>query len=320
MMVTLTDPNFKHKDKDETKITVGRLTIKGTPYPDTITWPTAAPLTYGQKLADSNLTGGLGVDKGKFTWEASDIIPTVENSGYTVVFTPTDTNYSTVLKIISIDVAKATPTLTTPTAVGITYGDTLEKSVLSGGSASAQHGGAATAVPGRYTWTAPETMPDCSDSNMTGYALIFTPEDTDNYNIVDTGEITLTVDQRAVGLRWDGHTGLVYTGSAVKITATATNLVGVDTCGVTVTDGAKTDAGDYTAKATALAHPNYALPAAATQTYSIAKKPIKVFWSDMFPTYDGTAKTPTVALEGVVNSEDCTVQSTSSAAGSAGRY
>ena len=53
-------------------------------------------------------------------------------------------------------------------------------------------------------------------------------------------------------------------------TATATGLVGPDACTVTV-DGAQTNAGSYTATASALSNANYKLPAANTTTFTIAK-------------------------------------------------
>jgi subtilisin family serine protease len=57
----------------------------------TITWPTAAPITYGQPLSSSVLSGG-STTHGTFAWKDPSVIPTVSNSGYPVTFTPsTDT-------------------------------------------------------------------------------------------------------------------------------------------------------------------------------------------------------------------------------------
>ena len=71
--------------------------------PTITTAPAASAITYGQKLSDSNLTGGVasvnGTNvEGKFTWKDGNTAPQVKNSnstGYEVVFTPTDTaNYA----------------------------------------------------------------------------------------------------------------------------------------------------------------------------------------------------------------------------------
>jgi uncharacterized repeat protein (TIGR02543 family) len=55
-----------------------------------ITFPTAAPITYGMTLAHSALTDGSSTPPGSFKWVNGAIIPTVINSGYSVEFTPID--------------------------------------------------------------------------------------------------------------------------------------------------------------------------------------------------------------------------------------
>ena len=80
---------------------------------------------------------------------------------------------------------------------------------------------------------------------------------------------TLTVAKKEVGLQW-GTTSFTYDGSAHVPTATATGLVGSDKCSVTV-DGAQTNAGSYTATASALSNANYKLPTANTTTFTIGK-------------------------------------------------
>lgn len=62
--------------------------------PAAITFPAAEAVTYdpGQTLADIPLSGGLG--DGTFAWQDDTIVPTTNNGGYMVVFTPNDTeNY-----------------------------------------------------------------------------------------------------------------------------------------------------------------------------------------------------------------------------------
>jgi hypothetical protein len=88
-----------------------------------VVFPSAAELTYGQPLSDSVLTGGSA--EGTFAWDEPDTIPTVNNSGYNVTFTPDDTdNYDytgvELTKKVSIHVNKATPVVTFPTAREIT--------------------------------------------------------------------------------------------------------------------------------------------------------------------------------------------------------
>ncbi len=68
---------------------------------------------------------------------------------------------------------KTTPTITAvPTALAITYGQTLADSMLTGGSAD---------VDGTFAWTTNTIAPAVADSNTTEYDVTFKPNDTDNY-------------------------------------------------------------------------------------------------------------------------------------------
>lgn len=81
-----------------------------------IIYPTASSLTYGEKLADSNLNGG-SVKYGTFQWEDDSIVPLVNNQGYPVVFIPNEhtiENYEpimTTIQNVTVSVNKATPQL-----------------------------------------------------------------------------------------------------------------------------------------------------------------------------------------------------------------
>lgn len=85
--------------------------------PMEITFPTADTVTYdpGKTLADITLSGGAG--DGTFAWEDDSIVPTVNNSGYELVFTPNDTdNYDytgmTLKETVALTVNKAQQELT----------------------------------------------------------------------------------------------------------------------------------------------------------------------------------------------------------------
>ena len=105
---------------------------------------------------------------------------------------------------------------------------------------------------------------------------------------------TLTVNKKTVGLTWQNATERVYDGQPSNVTATATGLVSgdEDKVAVTVTGGTEKDAGTYTATATTLTGDkagNYALPNAATQSYTITKKGVTVSSVTLEEkTYDGT--------------------------------
>ena len=141
--------------------------------PPAILFPSASTITFEQELSDSTLTGGSG--DGSFTWENPDTVPTVNNDGYTVIFIPNDTdNYDytgiTLSQTVSITVNKAMPEVTFPSAEEITYEQPLSDSTLTGGSGE-----------GDFAWENPDTIPTVVNS---GYPVVFTPDDTDNYNTV----------------------------------------------------------------------------------------------------------------------------------------
>ena len=98
--------------------------------------------------------------------------------------------------------------------------------------------------------------------------------------------------------------------------ASATGLVGEDTCEVTVT-GAMKNAGTYTAAAVSVSNKNYKLPAEITTEYTIGAKEIGIEWSNLEFTYDGTPKQPTAKATNLEEDDTCgiTVSGAAAAAG-----
>ena len=96
----------------ELKITIAKAAAPALIFPD------AGNLTYGQKLSESILTGG-STGYGTFAWKDGNIIPTVNNTGYEVVFTPSEKtlkNYEAIADIdkkknVLVTVAMANPTV-----------------------------------------------------------------------------------------------------------------------------------------------------------------------------------------------------------------
>jgi len=163
--------------------TVSSVVSKATP---TITTaPTASAITFGQTLASSTLSGGVGSVGGGFAFTPSSTAPNAGTAAQSFTFTPTDSaNYNTVTGTVSVTVNKATPTITTaPSASGITFGQTLANSTLSGGSAS---------TPGTFAFTTSATAPNAGTASQ---SVTFTPTDSVNYNTA-TGTVNVTVAQR----------------------------------------------------------------------------------------------------------------------------
>ena len=158
---------------------------------------------------------------------------------------------------------------TVPTS--ITYGQTLTAPVAE--QTTLGHG---TDDDAEFVYTYVGTKADGTAYNSTE-----APKDAGTYTVTaeldsDThsGKATsaeFTISPLTAELTWAGAAERTYDGTASNVTATVTNLVSGDVCTVTVTGGQETNAGPHTATATALSNPNYVLPEAKTQAYTIAK-------------------------------------------------
>jgi hypothetical protein len=103
----------------------------------------------------------------------------------TAIFNGTAGYAGSTASVISQEVDKATPTITTaPTASAITVGQTLADSTLSGGAAS---------VPGTFAFTTPSTAPGVGTAPQ---GVTFTPADTANYDNATTS-VNVTVNPPA---------------------------------------------------------------------------------------------------------------------------
>ena len=111
----------------------------------------------------------------------------------------------------------------------------------------------------------------------------------------------LTIQPLGAQLSWS-NTNLTYNGKVQKPTAAMSNLLPGDTCTVTVTGG-QTDAGSYTATATALSNGNYTLPANVTADFSIAPKDITVMITPNGGVYAGTITPAAAELTGVCDGD-----------------
>lgn len=149
--------------------------------------PEVTPAAYSPLATlgnDFTLTGGVvkaAVDgqeiavEGTWSWQDADITPTVINSGYTAVFTPTDsTSYDSITSVVPVTITKAVPVIkTVPKTSDITYGQKLSESILSNGLAD---------IDGNFAWDDGYKLPTVvSDSERTEYIIVFHPADSENY-------------------------------------------------------------------------------------------------------------------------------------------
>ena len=269
--LTLSNVKISESETEDVKVYVPYTIAKGTP---TITTaPTASDITYGKKLSDSTLSGGAASVDGTFSWKTPTTAPTVADSNsteYTVVFTPTDgTNYSAVETNVKLTVSKADPVYTTPTGLTATYGQTLANVTLP------------TADNGTWSWQddpATTGVGDITVGEPRNFLAKFTPNDTDNYNIIEDVNIQITVTPAAasVAIAPTANT-LTYTGSAQALVTAGTGTNGTmqystsqnGTYSTTIPTG--TDAGSYTVWYKVVGDANHSDTTPASIAVTIAK-------------------------------------------------
>ena len=102
---------FTPKDNVNYKPTTAVVTLSlGKATPEITEKPTAAAITYGQTLAESQLSGGAGNVAGTFAWKDGSVRPTVSDGDatpYEVVFTSTDSNWGKAETTVTLKVHKA---------------------------------------------------------------------------------------------------------------------------------------------------------------------------------------------------------------------
>jgi len=126
-----------------------------------------------------------------------------------------------------------------------------------------------------------------------------------NYALPGSATQAFTIAPKTVGLKWK-KTSLTYNGKTQKPKLTLTGVVPGDTCTVTM-KGSRKNAGNYTARATKLSNPNYALPAVRSKVCTIKKKTIKLKWTKTRLKYTGKRQKPTATAIGLIKGDKCKV-------------
>jgi hypothetical protein len=232
---------------------IGTLTISKAAVP-TVTWPTAAAITYGDAVSTSVLSGG-STDLGSFAWDSSvaSLTPEADTYSYPVNFTAslaTINNYQAITNTqdnVSLTVNKApAPAVTWPTAANITYGATVSTSALTPASNSF----------GSFAWdtSVASLTPDAGTYN---YAVVFTPTaaTAKNYQAVTPNpqDVELIVDKApAPAITWP-------TAAPVREGSTLAD---------SVLSSGSTEYGTF-----AWTTPSTALPTLGTYTYEVTFTP-----------------------------------------------
>jgi probable HAF family extracellular repeat protein len=134
-----------------------------TPKTPTITWADPARIVYGMALgstqldAIANVPGTSANVPGSFTYSPSPgaVLHAGSKETLSVTFTPDDAiDYTTATATVTMDVARATPTIIWPNPATIDYGAALSTTQLDA-TASYSVGGASLSVPGTFTYSSP---------------------------------------------------------------------------------------------------------------------------------------------------------------------
>jgi hypothetical protein len=188
---------------------------KATP---TITWANPADITFGTTLSDTQLNATASVP-GTFTYTPA--AGTILNAGVgqilSVDFMPTDrTNYNSVLgKTVTININKATPTVTWENPADITYGSALSEIQLN----------ATASAPGTFVYT-PAAGTILNVGIGQSLSVEFTPNDIANYNNVLGKTVTINVNKATPTVTWANPADITF-GTALsgtQLNATASVL------------------------------------------------------------------------------------------------
>jgi len=210
--------------------TVSMTVSQATP---TITWATPAAITYGTALSAAQLDATASVP-GTFLY--SPAAGTVLGAGsqlLSVTFKPTDaSDYSNATANVSLQVNKASSTITWATPAAITYGTALSSAQLD----------AVASVPGTFVYSpAAGTVLNVGSQPL---SVSFTPTDAIDYSTA-TANVSLQVNPAASVITWPTPAPIPYGTalSAIQLDATANvpgNFVYTPAAGTVLAPGNQT--------------------------------------------------------------------------------
>ena len=236
----------------------------------TLSWATPSAIVYGTALSGAQLNATANV-AGSFTYLPA--VGTVLNSGVgqalSATFTPADsTNYDTAVVGTTIDVSKATVSVSWPAPSAIVYGTPLSATQLN----------ATANVAGAFVYT-PSAGTLLNAGSAQTLSAAFTPADSTNY---EPAVITTTVDvgKAAPSISVNGGTS-VYDGAPHAASGLVTGVGGEQLGPIVFTyNGSSAEpvnAGVYDVVGTYAGNANY-LSATATSTVTITRATVTLSW------------------------------------------
>jgi hypothetical protein len=256
-----------------------------------ITWPAPLGIGYGTALGAPQLNATANVG-GTFAYTpAGDTLLPVGTHILSVIFTPWyPQNYTTATGTVSVDVTKATPTVSI-SAPGATY-----DGVPHGATGTLTGVGGVSLGPLTFTYNGASDAP----VNAGTYDVVASFAGDANHAAV-AGTATLTIAKAVVTVTANGG-AYSYDGAAHLATGTVSGVGGVALGPLTFTYNAASDApvnaGTYDVVASFAGDANHAA-VAGTATLTIAKALATLTASGGAYTYDGAAHAATGTVSGV---------------------
>jgi hypothetical protein len=177
-----------------------------------VSWNKPASIVYGAPLSATQLDATASVP-GAFAYSpAASTVLTAGAQTLSVTFTPTDTsNYTQQTATVTINVTKATPTLTWTAPASISYGTSLDASQLD----------ATSNTPGSFTYS-PAAGAVLAGGTQT-LSTTFTPTDTTDYTTAKTS-VSILVATSTPAIKWATPAAITYgaalTGAQLDASAT----------------------------------------------------------------------------------------------------
>ena len=166
----------------------------------TITWANPADIVYGTPLSGTQLDATASVT-GTFIYTPAlgTLMDVGSNQTLSVLFTPDDTtDYTSASTTVTINVSKATPTITWANPADIVYGTALSGTQLD----------AAASVPGTFLYnpTPGRILGAGSDQTL---SVIFTPDDATDYTSA-SATATINVLAATPSISWTSPADIGY--------------------------------------------------------------------------------------------------------------
>ena len=246
----------------------------------TVSWANPSDIVYGTTLSNAQLNATASVEGTlAYTPVSGTKLNAGSNQTLSVTFTPTDAvNYSTLTSQVTINVAKAIPSVTWSNPSEILYGTTLSNAQLN----------ATASVEGTLAYTPVSGTKLNAGSNQT-LSVTFTPTDAVNYAAV-TSQVTINVAKASPSVTWSNPSEIVYGTVLNNVQLNATASV-AGTFSYSPASGTKLNAGSnqtVSVTFTPTDAVNYA-PITSQITIDVAKASPSVTWSNPSEIVYGTA-------------------------------